>query len=96
MSNDTPRYWLQSVIRIRKKLIKEGKSKTNLTKNLSIIDKLENWLNSYPYTYDIQVLKIIRIYRHEIWYLIPKNKATDKIVQKINQLKYALYKTSEH
>lgn len=96
MSLDSPRHWLKSVISTRKYLIFKGFSKTDYKLNLIIIEKLELWLDCYPNASDFQVLNFISIYRKAIWYLIPKNKATNKIVQKINKLKYAVYQTSKH
>jgi ribosomal 50S subunit-associated protein YjgA (DUF615 family) len=78
-------YCIKKIISIRKRLIKEGKSFTNVAKNYAIIQRLEIWLNAFPNANEQQLCNFVKRNWHDVKYLIPGNKAGQSIFIELQQ-----------
>ena len=69
------RQWILSLIKVRKFLVRSGKSHANLIEMLTNIDILERYLDAYPYNTDVKIAGFFIRNRHRIHSLIPGNKS---------------------
>ena len=75
---------LISVVRIRKHLLKNGKSFKNEMKCHSLIEKFENHLACYPKISDRKLKHYMAKHLDDIIFLLPKNPTGDSIKEQIN------------
>lgn len=80
--------YVLKVIRIRKKLIAEGKSKMNNTLAADTINQLEKYLGNFPLNKDYQMANFWRRNAGKILQLIPGqgSKLHDQLVNEFNDI----------
>jgi hypothetical protein len=71
--------FLNKVLRIRKRLVHDGKCKKNVTRLLHLSTKIEQYLQFYPKASEAAMRKWMRKHEAEILELIPGNKAGDSM-----------------
>ena len=67
-----------NIIKVRKQLIRIGKSGKNTARCLQIIERLEAWINAYSPT-EQQWRKFAQRKEQELRYLCPENKAGETL-----------------
>lgn len=82
------REFAKKVIRMRKRLIKTGKSRQNPMLALHALEAIERWLNFYPKANDSQVARFLARHKGQMYTLIPGAKcpAGEKLIEELNQL----------
>lgn len=81
---------LMKIIRMRRHLIKIGKSGKNICTCMRHIAKVEPWLNAYPYASDANLRRFARKHEDSFRYLMPSgtNPAHTKISETFQNLIY--------
>jgi hypothetical protein len=64
---------LLAIIRVRRHLIREGKSYKNVVLCMRTIAKLEAWLKAYPHATDRQVRNFARRHFEQFKFLLPSS-----------------------
>jgi hypothetical protein len=82
------RDYIKKVIRIRKRLIAEGKSRLNLPLAWHHINHLEKYLKYYPYNKDYQMASFWRRNAAKVLELIPgqSSRIHDELVHEFNDI----------
>jgi hypothetical protein len=76
--------WLRKIVRQRKRLIRTGDTKINLTKCTNITNELSLLLQANPYN-GIKIFRLIYRKSELIRYIIPGNDALDKNLKILNE-----------
>jgi hypothetical protein len=77
---------LVKVLRVRKHLLKTGKSFKNAMKCYSLIEQFENHLKCFPNISETAIEKYIAKHQDDILFLIPANPTGDSLKKQLIKL----------
>jgi len=82
------RAYANKVIRMRKHLIRIGKSRQNSTQTLNALQEIERWLQFHPKANDSQVARFLAKHKGQMYTLIPgmTSSAAGKLITELKQL----------
>lgn len=82
------RAYANKVIRMRKHLIRIGKSRQNSMQTINALQEIERWLSFYPKANDSQVARFLAKHKGQMYTLIPGMTcpAAGKLITELNQL----------
>jgi ribosomal 50S subunit-associated protein YjgA (DUF615 family) len=86
----TSREFINKIIRMRSRLIKDGKGHRNSAAIISAIKKLKIWLEAYPKASEHQVRNFLRSHSEEVFFILPGkgSRAHDSLMQQLNSILY--------